>query len=38
MYKEKDCGVVNDPLDAETIGWFELTPIGQKVLNKNQNI
>jgi uncharacterized protein (TIGR02391 family) len=38
VYKEKDCGVVNDPLDAETIGWFELTPIGQKVLNKNQNI
>jgi uncharacterized protein (TIGR02391 family) len=38
VYKEKDCGVVNDPLDAETIGWFELTPIGQKVFNKNQNI
>lgn len=37
MYKETD-QIINGPLDAETLGWFELTPIGQKVLNKNKNI
>ena len=36
-YKETD-QIINGPLDAETLGWFELTPMGQKVLNKNQNI
>lgn len=38
VYKEEDCDDVNNPPFFETIGWFELTPLGQKVLNKNQNI
>lgn len=38
VYKEEDCDDVNNPPFFETIGWFELTPLGQKVLNKNQKI
>lgn len=38
-YIEYNCDDVDDPpFDFETIGRFELTPLGQKVLNKNQNI
>lgn len=37
VYKETD-DIINKPADVETLGWFELTPIGQKVLNKNKNI
>jgi uncharacterized protein (TIGR02391 family) len=37
-YKEMDHNIINKPPNLETLGWFELTPIGQKVLNKNKNI
>ena len=38
VYKEYNCDDANEFPYIEKIGWFELTPIGQKVLNKNQNI
>ena len=28
----------DEPADLDTFGWFELTPMGHMVLNKNQNI
>lgn len=37
VYKETD-QIINKPTDVETLGWFELTPMGQKVLNKNRDI
>jgi uncharacterized protein (TIGR02391 family) len=40
-YIEYNCDDVHDPpspFDIETIGRFELTPLGQEVLNENQNI
>jgi hypothetical protein len=36
MYKETD--IFNKHTDVETLGWFELTPMGQKVLDKNKKI
>jgi uncharacterized protein (TIGR02391 family) len=39
-YKSKmmDYSLPGKPSDIDTFGWFELTLLGQKVLNKNQNI
>jgi hypothetical protein len=37
-YKTMDYIFPKEPFDLDTFGWFELTPIGQKVLNKNKNI
>jgi hypothetical protein len=37
-YKKTYHNIINKPPDLETLGWFELTPIGQAVLNKNKNI
>ncbi|MDR3492460.1 MAG: TIGR02391 family protein [Gammaproteobacteria bacterium] len=39
-YKDKmvDYSLPGKPIDLDTFGWFELTPIGHKVLNKNKNI
>jgi uncharacterized protein (TIGR02391 family) len=37
-YKSMDFYFSGKPTDLDTFGWFELTPIGQKVLNKNKNI
>jgi uncharacterized protein (TIGR02391 family) len=33
-----DHSVPGKPADLDTFGWFELTPMGHVVLNKNQNI
>lgn len=38
VYKEYNCDDANEFPYIEKIGRFELTPIGQQVLNKNQNI
>jgi uncharacterized protein (TIGR02391 family) len=38
VYKEYNCDGANEFPYIEKIGRFELTPIGQQVLNKNQNI
>lgn len=38
VYKEYNCDSANEFPYIEKIGRFELTPIGQQVLNKNQNI
>lgn len=39
-YKQeiRDYSFPGKPADLDTFGWFELTPLGQTVLNKNQNI
>ncbi len=39
-YKHKmmDYSFPGEPTDLDMFGWFELTPMGQMVLNKNQNI
>ena len=39
-YKQeiRDYSFPGKPADLDTFGWFELTPMGQMVLNKNQNI
>jgi hypothetical protein len=39
-YKQeiRDYSFPNEPVDLDTFGWFELTPLGQTVLNKNHNI
>jgi uncharacterized protein (TIGR02391 family) len=37
VYKETD-QIINKPSDVETLGWFELTLMGQTVLNKNPDI
>lgn len=37
-YKMIDHSFPGEPADLDTIGWFELTPLGQMVIDKNQNI
>lgn len=37
-YKTMDYIFPKKPLDLDTFGWFELTPMGHMVLNKNKNI
>jgi hypothetical protein len=36
-YKHKmiNYGLPGEPVYLDTIGWFELTPVGQTILNKN---
>lgn len=34
----RDHSLPGEPTDLGTFGWFELTPLGQTILNKNQNI
>jgi hypothetical protein len=36
--KTMDYSFPGKPVDLDTFGWFELTPMGHMVLNKNQNI
>ncbi|WP_229395081.1 TIGR02391 family protein [Methanosarcina sp. DH1] len=37
-YKTVDHNLPGEPADLDTLGWFELTPMGYMVLNKNQNV
>jgi uncharacterized protein (TIGR02391 family) len=37
-YKTMDYNFPGKPADLDTLGWFELTPMGHMVLNKNYNI
>lgn len=37
-YKTMDYNFPDNLADLDTLGWFELTPLGHMVLNKNQNI
>lgn len=37
-YKMMNHNLSSEPVDMDTFGWFDLTAMGQKVLNKNQDI
>lgn len=37
-YKMMNHNLPGEPVDMDTFGWFELTSMGQEVLNKNQDV